>query len=616
MRKKLVPAVGVLALAATRVSAQLVYEPFDYGTASVGTNLGHTSTGVPDPFTGYLNPMVGQTWFDVQTGVGTGTPHELMISSGNLVPGYTSALAPATGNGVTFNVSTSASRPALLAVAPTGVTSGTTYYSFTLRIDDLTNAPVGTAGAFFAGLTPNTGTTTTNVGTVGARLHIRRDTADSTKFNLGIKSNTNTNTLGITYDYLADTNSASGAALFNVADSIFIVGSYTFGAGAGDDVSALWINPAATSFGAGTAPARGAGVSGITDMAVNGGADANFDSSGIGSIMLRQGNTLIPQGISVDELRVDTTWAGVTAPKGTTWAGTSGANWSSNSNWDTTLAPSGAAQFVNFNAGGGTVNIDSPQTVGTLNIKSTSGYTLSGSTLTLNGDTNGQGNINVYAVMDATGGPPSGTALASSHTISAPIDMATNSAMNIALNQTLTISSVISGTGTSLSKNGGGTLILTNTNTFTGGLKIGNGIVQVSSDGNLGGAGGGITLARGRLQATANLNIDAARVIQIAGPGNTTGVGIIDTNGFNVSVPGQIIGTNFSTFTNVGSLTKAGAGTLTLSNTTNSYTGSFITGGTLAVNVDANLGTVPATANTNITFSNNGVLKWLSRLQP
>ena len=92
MRKKLVPALGILALAATKTSAQLVYEPFDYGTASVGTNLGHTSTGTPDPFSGYINPMVGQAWFDTNTGIGTGTPFELMIKSGNLSPGYTSEL--------------------------------------------------------------------------------------------------------------------------------------------------------------------------------------------------------------------------------------------------------------------------------------------------------------------------------------------------------------------------------------------------------------------------------------------------------------------------------------------------------------------------------------------
>ena len=110
MRKKIVPAVGILALAAGKVSAQLVYEPFDYGTASVGTAVGHTSTGSPDPFTGYLNPMVGQTWFATNTGIGTGTPFEVLVNSGNLTPGYTTALAPATGNSATFTVSSTASR--------------------------------------------------------------------------------------------------------------------------------------------------------------------------------------------------------------------------------------------------------------------------------------------------------------------------------------------------------------------------------------------------------------------------------------------------------------------------------------------------------------------------
>ena len=113
MKKQLVPAIGILALAAGKVSAQLVYEPFDYGTASVNTNLGHTSTGTPDPFSGYLNPMAGAQWFDGNTGIGTGTPFELTVQSGNLGPNYTTELAPATGNLSNWNnASSTAARSA------------------------------------------------------------------------------------------------------------------------------------------------------------------------------------------------------------------------------------------------------------------------------------------------------------------------------------------------------------------------------------------------------------------------------------------------------------------------------------------------------------------------
>src|SRR5207244_8352562 len=97
--RKFVPAIGaagVLALAVSRVSAQLVYEPFDYGSASVGTNLSNTS-GTPN-FSGYFNPMVGPNWFHAHTGVGTAgtTATEISIISGGLTP--STLLQSATGN--------------------------------------------------------------------------------------------------------------------------------------------------------------------------------------------------------------------------------------------------------------------------------------------------------------------------------------------------------------------------------------------------------------------------------------------------------------------------------------------------------------------------------------
>jgi autotransporter-associated beta strand protein len=58
-------------------------------------------------------------------------------------------------------------------------------------------------------------------------------------------------------------------------------------------------------------------------------------------------------------------------------------------------------------------------------------------------------------------------------------------------------------------------------------------------------------------------------------------------------------------------LTKAGNGTLTLTGT-NTHSSNFVTGGTLAINSDSNLGTAPVTANTNITLSNGGAIRMLS----
>src|SRR5262245_2573530 len=102
--KKLIPAV-TLALAASKASAQLVYEPFDYGSTSVGTKLSNL-TGSP-AFSGYTNPMNGVTWAETSTSVVTSV-NEAMILSGNIpTPG---ALVPASGNSISAPRLTKGSR--------------------------------------------------------------------------------------------------------------------------------------------------------------------------------------------------------------------------------------------------------------------------------------------------------------------------------------------------------------------------------------------------------------------------------------------------------------------------------------------------------------------------
>src|SRR5437868_8152165 len=101
-------AAGTVALACcTATSAQLVYEPFDYGSASAGTNLAHTSSPPADPFTGYVNPMVGLPWVDTNTAA-TGTPTEVITSSGSIPTPVTAA--PSLGNSAVGTVISTAGR--------------------------------------------------------------------------------------------------------------------------------------------------------------------------------------------------------------------------------------------------------------------------------------------------------------------------------------------------------------------------------------------------------------------------------------------------------------------------------------------------------------------------
>ncbi len=118
-----------------------------------------------------------------------------------------------------------------------------------------------------------------------------------------------------------------------------------------------------------------------------------------------------PAGVQIDELRIDQSWSQVTPGAGTNWGGGSG-------NWSSSL-PNSAGSFVNFNSGGGAVNVDSPQTAGTITIKSSNSYTIGGSAITLDaGNAAGTSAINVQAQMNAA---TSGAALPASHAITANV---------------------------------------------------------------------------------------------------------------------------------------------------------------------------------------------------
>ncbi len=128
-----------------------------------------------------------------------------------------------------------------------------------------------------------------------------------------------------------------------------------------------------------------------------------------------------------------------------------------------------------------------------------------------------------------------------------------------------TYSGEISGLGT-LTHTGTGALLLTATNTFSGGLVIGAGMV------------GSVYPLPGLITFT-NDPVLRAAAASFSIPGNVvitaSATGVIDTNGFSVPVGGSISG--------AGGLTKTGAGTLILASS-NSYSGTTeVSQGTLEV---------------------------------
>ena len=108
-----------------------------------------------------------------------------------------------------------------------------------------------------------------------------------------------------------------------------------------------------------------------------------------------------------------------------------------------------------------------------------------------------------------------------------------NSALVFDQSGTVTYGGSIAGTG-SVTQGGTGTLVLTGTNGYFGGTDINSGVLQISSDANLGSATSGVVIGNGTLQ--------------------------IDTNGQSFTLTHGITGTD----PNQGTLVKQGAGTLTL----------------------------------------------------
>lgn len=157
---------------------------------------------------------------------------------------------------------------------------------------------------------------------------------------------------------------------------------------------------------------------------------------------------------------------------------------------------------------------------------------------------------------------------------------------------TLTLSGVISGTG-SLVMSGDGFLILTGTNTYSGGTTVSAGILQVGADAALGDASGGVTLSGGALMGIDTFT--SARAITLVSAGT-----IAPDSGTTLTLTGDITGA---------ALIHAGAGTLILSGAKTYAGGTTVSGGTLQIAADESLGDVSkqlslsGTLKTTATFS-------------
>lgn len=193
----------------------------------------------------------------------------LLIASGNLTyPGFPASSA----NKIAFDgAGVDAAKEFVLQ------STGTVYYSYLLRVTSL--GSLDSVGGYFTTFYQSA----TSV-TGGTCVWTRRDGA---AFDIGIS--------------VRITSPISWSSVKSLNTTYLIVASYEFVSGTTNDVSKIWINPDASTFGAATAPTE-------TLTSTNN----TTDLTGVARVQIRQDGLTTTPFIELDELRIGTKWADVT----------------------------------------------------------------------------------------------------------------------------------------------------------------------------------------------------------------------------------------------------------------------------------------------------------------
>jgi len=484
----------------------------------------------------------------------------------------------------------------------------------TLNLATGTNVFGGLAGSSNIALGTNNLTLNTNTGLTDTYSGNLSGTGNLTKNGTGTETFSGLNTYTGVTTLNGGTLSVSSLALGGAASGI---GQSTNAA------SNLIFNGGALQYtGAGATTDR------LFTIGSNG---ATIDASGTGVLTLSNAGSIVYTGTNISPT--------LTLTGTNTGANTLDAILANNGTGATALIKSGAGEWV---LGG----LNTYTGVTTIN-----GGTLSVSTLALGGSASGIGSsTNAAANLVINGGAlqytGSGATTDRLFTIGsagATIDASGTGALNLSnagsivytgtnISPTLTLTGsntgantlaailANNGTGaTSLVKNGAGDWLLTGASTYTGGTTINNGLLEVSGNNALGGAGGPVTVASG-----ATLRLD--NNFDITGTGATAGSSngsLLTLSGTGVGGIGALVNGNgtastaewqgniaLGADTTISSGTTSG-GCLTLGNNGSSFTSNlslgasnltFIGGPGTTTQVNANItGTGNVTVNTDAT---------------
>lgn len=246
------------------------------------TASGGSSYLVGSDLMGQTNSL-GNRWNGLGTN-STFSPIRPVIAEGNLsfnglpLPtGNSVSIAPASGGGARLNLA-----------AQTGA-AGTYYYSFILKVTDISSVPQTPENNPIVGFCDDPNEQGAQVGRIGSRLVTR---AEGNGYVLGISKSATT------------TDFAYESTPHNVGDTVFVVGSYEWFPGVRTNVN-LWINPSPATFGTDTPPnPTVSAFSGTTAL----------NNNGVRAFAILCQFASAPSAI-IDELRVGTNWSYV-APLG------------------------------------------------------------------------------------------------------------------------------------------------------------------------------------------------------------------------------------------------------------------------------------------------------------
>ncbi|NDC75124.1 PEP-CTERM sorting domain-containing protein [bacterium] len=279
------------------------------------------------------------------------------------------------------------------------------------------------------------------------------------------------------------------------------------------------------------------------------------------------------------------------------WNVDAGGSWNTAGNWSSAV-PNGTGEGAILNkalSSPATITLDGNKTVGGLTLNSANGYTIaagSGGTLSLNSG------VSQASIIVTSG----------SHTISAPVALASNTVASTDSGTGLTISGQISG-NSSLTKSGTGSLDLDSSNTYSGGTTITGGSVGFVA----GGLGSGAVSVD-----NASLTYKGVNTNDLSAQGLSIGSGgaAINIGSNNVTYSAAVTGTGSFSKSGTGTLTMQGNNTFTGSTTINGgglvLSGSSATTGGTTLNGadtfielagDSSLGAVPGVATTNLTLN-------------